>query len=125
MKFLWSVLFIIVVFGVCFTAAFSQQGTQTPTVNGIPAQSVYFLTGTSASIGGSLMVAGTPVTGTITVAGSVVGMGCLASPTSSSALITGTWVDCYVSSANTVTLRLISVLATTPAAQTYNVRVIP
>lgn len=80
---------------------------------------------TSPAIGGSLLAVGTPATTTVTVAGATTGMACLASPTAGNVLLTGTMIDCYVSSANTVTLRLMGIAAVTPVSQTYDVRVLP
>jgi hypothetical protein len=81
------------------------------------------LTATSSTIGGSLLTVGTPVTTTVTVTGATTSQGCSASPSAGNALIAGTTVDCYVSAANTVTLRLTGIIATTPASQTYKVTV--
>ena len=82
------------------------------------------LQGTSSSVGGSLLTVGVPVTSTITITGAATGMGCIAAPSNGNSLLSGTMVDCYVSSANTITLRLIGFSAVTPSAQTYTVRIL-
>lgn len=97
--------------------------SQTTSLSGLNGNAI--LSATSSSLGGSLLAVGTPVTTSVTVTGATLGMGCVASPSSGNALLTGTWVDCYVSAANTVTLRLIGTVVTTPTAQTYVVRVMP
>jgi hypothetical protein len=81
------------------------------------------LTATSGALGGSLLVVGVPVTTTVSVTGATTSQGCTAAPSAGNALIAGTTVDCYVSSANTVTLRLTGIAAVTPASQTYKVTV--
>lgn len=83
------------------------------------------LSGTTPSIGGALLIIGTPVVSTLTINGAAPGMVCVMDPSSGNALIAGTFIDCYVSSANTVTVRLTGIVVLTPASQTYNVRVIP
>jgi len=82
------------------------------------------LTGTSGSIGGSPLTAGTCATGTVSVTGATTSMGVVATP----ATYPGdafTWSG-YVSSSNTVTVRVCTNLAAggTPTASVYNVRVI-
>lgn len=80
------------------------------------------LSATSASIGGSALLAGAVATGTVTVAGAVSGMVVLVTPNT----YPGDAIDwrAYVSSANTVTVVVSAIIAATPAASTYNVRVI-
>jgi hypothetical protein len=84
------------------------------------------LSGTTGSIGGSLMTAGSCVAGTATVTGATSSMVATTSPSGDpdSTLSTGVSFYAFVSSANTVTVRLCALVAVTPAAQTYNVRVL-
>lgn len=85
------------------------------------------LSGTSGSIGGSLLVAGACSSGTVTVTGATTGMFAGASPaggvdpTNGGTL--GVSIDARVSSTNTVTVSVCSPIAGTPTASTYNVRV--
>ena len=80
--------------------------------------------GTTGSIGGSSLAAGTCATGTAAVAGAASGMDAKATPTTYPGAAF-TW-SAYVSSANTVTVSVCTALAAggTPTASTYNVRVI-
>jgi hypothetical protein len=82
------------------------------------------LTGTTASIGGSALTAGTCASGTVTVTGATTGMAVVVTP----ATYPGdacTWHG-YVSAANTITVKVCTNLASggTPTASVYNVRVI-
>lgn len=81
--------------------------------------------GTTVSIGGSLILLGGNVTGTGTVTGAVVGSNCIATPSNGSFLPVGIAIDCTILTANTATVRLSAIIAGTPSALTYNVRVIP
>lgn len=83
------------------------------------------LSGTTGSIGGSLLATiGATVTGTATVAGAVVGSP-VAVSASDGTLPNGLVVlSAAVTSADTVTVQLSALAAVTPAAKTYNVRVI-
>ena len=83
------------------------------------------LSGTTGSIGGSLLAVGASASGTVTVTGATVGMPCDAQAsdgTNMSAL--GANVGCTVTAANTVTVNVVAIVALTPAAKTYVVRVI-
>lgn len=84
------------------------------------------LTGTTSSIGGSLLVGvGSTATGTATVAGAVVGQPVAVSAsdgTAPNALIS---LSASVTSTNTVTVQLTALAAVTPTAKTYNVAVLP
>lgn len=84
------------------------------------------LSGTTASIGGSLLLAGACAAGTATVAGATTSMAATASPSSDpdSSLSTGAAIYAFVSSSNTVTVRICAIVSVTPASTTYNVRVI-
>ncbi len=87
------------------------------------------LSGTTASIGGGALLAGACATGTVTVTGATTSMQANASPAGgvdpSNGGVLGIAIDARVSSANTVTVSVCSPIAGTPAAATYNVRVIP
>lgn len=80
------------------------------------------LTGTSASIGGGLLTVGTCASGTATVAGATTSMVAVASPNTYAG--DGDYWVAYVSSANTVTVKVCATATLTPGATTYNVRVI-
>jgi hypothetical protein len=79
------------------------------------------LSGTTSTIGGTALAAGSCASGTATVTGAAVGM----------AVALGTYegdsfrASGYVSAANTVTVKVCAFVAGTPTAQTYSVRVIP
>lgn len=80
------------------------------------------LSGTSGSIGGGALLAGARATATVSVTGATTSMAVAVTP----AVDPGagiTW-DGWVSSADTVTVEVIAVVAGTPTATTYNVRVI-
>jgi hypothetical protein len=79
------------------------------------------LTGATASMGGSPMTVGQTITATAAVAGSTTGMAVVCSPVTYPGA--GFVFDSYVSSANTVTVRLTAVVVGTPTASVYNVRV--
>ena len=84
------------------------------------------LTGTTGSIGGSALLAGACASGTATVTGASTGMPAIAAPsdgTNISAL--GTSISATVTSSNTVTVNVCALLAVTPTAKNYNVRVMP
>jgi hypothetical protein len=80
------------------------------------------LTGATASMGGSVMTVGQTITATATVTGATTTMVAVCSPQSYPGA--GFVWDAYVSSANTVTARLTCVLAGTPVASIYSVRVL-
>jgi len=77
--------------------------------------------GTTASIGGGALLVAGCTSGTITVAGAAAGMGVVVAPNTYPG--DGTFWYGYVSSANTVTVKVCVVLALTPTASTYTVRV--
>jgi len=93
-------------------------------VTGVPVRPS--LSGTTAAIGGGALLAGQVAQGTVTIAGATTSMVATASPSSDpdSNLSTGIAIYAFVSSANTVTVRVCAIVAVTPAAVTYNVRVI-
>lgn len=80
------------------------------------------LSGTSASIGGGALLAGQCSSTTLTVNGAAVGNPIALAPTTFPG--TGTTYYAYVSSANTVTVSVCAIIALTPAASTYSVKVI-
>jgi hypothetical protein len=81
------------------------------------------LTGTTGSIGGSSLTAGTCATGAVTISGATTGMVAVATPSTYPG--DGMAWRPYVSAANTITVKVCAEVAGTPAASTYNVRVIP
>lgn len=81
------------------------------------------LSGTSAPIGGSALTAGQCASGTVTVTGAMTSMVAMASPAGTDAG-DAFGVRAYVSSANTVTVKVCAVVAGTPASVAYNVRVL-
>jgi len=87
-----------------------------------PANNLGILSST-ASIGGAALLLGATTSGTATVTGAVVGTPCIAS-TSDGTFVSGVNISCNVTAANVATVTLQAVLAGTPVAKTYNVRVI-
>jgi len=81
------------------------------------------LTGTSGSIGGTALAAGACASGTVSIPGATTAMAVVASPTTYPG--DGMAWRPYVSAAGTVTVKVCADVAGTPAASTYNVRVIP
>ena len=79
------------------------------------------LSGTSASLGGAALLAGAVATGTVTITGAAVGMTVNITPNT----YPGDAIDWrgYVSAVNTVTVIVSAIIAATPTASTYNVRV--
>jgi hypothetical protein len=79
-------------------------------------------TGTTGSIGGGALLAGTCASGTVAVTNSLTGNAVLVSPNTypGDGII---WYG-YVSVNGTVTVKVCSILALTPTAGTYNVKVI-
>ncbi len=83
------------------------------------------LSGTTGSIGGSLLTVGASASGTATVTGATVGMVCTAQPSDGTNLYAlGANIGCTVTAANTVTVNVVAIVALTPVAKTYTVRVI-
>lgn len=83
------------------------------------------LCATTGSIGGGALLVGASASGTVSVAGALVGMPCIAQPSDGTDMIAlGAVVSCTVTSANTATVRVLAVLALTPTAKTYVVRVL-
>lgn len=80
------------------------------------------LAGTSGSIGGGALLAGACASGTLTVTGATTSMVALTDPNTYPG--DGTLWDAQVTSANTVTVKVCAIIAITPTASTYNVRVL-
>ncbi len=106
------------------TVAIANGGTGATTLTGaqtalgiVPA-----LSGTSGSIGGSALAAGANATGTVSIAGATTGMAVIVSPVTFPGAGMS-WAG-YVSSAGTVTVVVTAIVAGTPTASVYNVRVI-
>lgn len=94
--------------------------------NTAPAGYSAVLSGTTASIGGGALIPGACVAGTATVTGATTSMASVASPAADpdSTLSTGIAIYSFVSSSNTVTVRICAIVAVTPTAVAYNVRVL-
>ncbi|SRR6266550_2492565 len=88
---------------------------------------IAYLSGVTGSTGGSLLtLGGTSSSGTASVTGASPGMPCEAQPSDGTNMwLLGVMIGCTVTSSNTVTVNLNSLLTVTPAAKTYNVRVFP
>jgi hypothetical protein len=80
------------------------------------------LTGTTGSIGGSLLAAGACSSGTVAVSLSTTSMAVIATPVTYPG--DGNYWMAYVSAAGTVTVKVCAAIAGTPGASAYNVRVI-
>lgn len=89
-------------------------------VNSVPIQGSY--TGTTGSIGGSLLAAGACSSGTVSVTSSTTAMAVAATPVTYPG--DGNYWVGYVSTAGTVTVKVCAAVAGTPGASTYNVRVL-
>jgi hypothetical protein len=84
------------------------------------------MSGTTGSIGGSLLVVGASASGTVTITGAQPGMPCDASPSDGTDFAgLGALVSCTVTSSGTATVRVMAVISLTPSSKTFNVRVIP
>jgi len=84
------------------------------------------MSGTTGSIGGSLLAAGASASGTATVTGATVGMVCTAQPSDGTNIYAlGANIGCTVTATNTVTVNVVAIVTLTPVAKTYNVRVVP
>jgi hypothetical protein len=94
--------------------------------NTAPAGFSAVLSGTTGTIGGSLLAAGACAVGTATITGATSAMVASASPSADpdSTLSTGIAIYAFISSANTATVRECAIVAVTPAAVTFNVRVL-
>lgn len=79
-------------------------------------------TGTTASIGGGALLAGACASNTATITGATTSMVADASPATYPG--DGNYWLAYVSASNTITVKVCAVVAGTPTASTYNVRLI-
>ncbi len=82
------------------------------------------LSGRTGTIGGAALAAGACASGTLPVAGATVGAPVAVSASDGSLPSGTTMLSAAVTSAGTVTVQVCAVGATTPAAKTYNVRVL-
>jgi hypothetical protein len=83
------------------------------------------IAGTTGSIGGSALTAGQSTSGTAFVSGALTTMGCFTQPTDGTNMAaTGFAVGCTITSAGTATVSVTAIVAGTPTAKTYAVRVI-
>lgn len=89
-------------------------------VNGAPLTPTF--SATSASIGGTALAAGACSTTATTVTGAAVGMAVIGTPNTYPGA--GNVWNSYVSAANTVTTEVCAIVAATPVASTYNIRVL-
>ncbi len=80
------------------------------------------LYGLSGSIGGGALAAGAAASGTVTVTGAAVGHAVVVVPNTDPGV--GFCIQAFVTSANTVTVRVIAIVAGTPTASTYVVFVL-
>jgi hypothetical protein len=80
--------------------------------------------GSTASFGGAALLLGGNVTADAAVAGATVGSNCVATRADGTFLAVGLIIDCKVNTAGIATVRISAVLAGTPTAGVYNVRVI-
>ncbi len=78
--------------------------------------------GTTGTIGGSLLVAGACTSGTVAVINSTTAMAVSASPVTYPG--DGAYWLAYVSTNGTVTVKVCAAVMTTPTASNYNVRVL-
>jgi hypothetical protein len=84
------------------------------------------MSGTTVSIGGGALLAGACASGTATVTGATVGMPAIATPSDGTNIpALGTSISATVTATNTVTVNVCALLALTPAAKSYSVRVLP
>jgi hypothetical protein len=80
------------------------------------------LSGTSPAIGGSALLAGGTATDTVNISGAAVGMAVAVTPNTYPGA--GVDWDAYVSAPGVVTVVVTGIIAVTPTASTYNVRVL-
>lgn len=115
---------LIAVFVFAFVVVANAQTNPGPACNPFPCISISSGTflGTSGSLGGGALIAGACATTTVTVTGATTSMVVVLSP----ATYPGDgfeWAS-YVSAVNTVTAKVCALIAGTPTASLYNVRVI-
>jgi len=111
---------------ICFVATSSQQGgTLNPpaNMNSLTYNVAALLSGTTASIGGSALSAGQCTSGTVTISGALTSMAVVVSPVADPGVGVSPPYG-FVSATNTVTVRVCAMVAVTPAAVGYNVRLL-
>lgn len=82
------------------------------------------IAGTTVSIGGALLILGGSTSGTASVTGAAIGQVCSANASDGTLPPVGIIIDCAVTGTGIVTVRLSAAIAGTPAAKTYNVRLL-
>ena len=82
------------------------------------------LSGTTANIGGSALSSGNCATGMVSIFGATTAMAVVVTGASGTDPGANYILRGYVSASGTVTVNLCAIASGTPAAQTYNVRVI-
>lgn len=90
------------------------------TINGTAVNPI--LSGTSGSLGGGLLAAGACTSGTVSITGAASGMSVIATPTTYPG--DGVQWQAYVSSSNTVTVKVCEIILGTPTVSIYNIRVV-
>jgi hypothetical protein len=84
------------------------------------------LSGTTGSIGGSLLSVGASASGTASIPGAVAGKNCIATASDGTNIYAlGANIGCTVATAGVATVSVVAVIALTPPAKTYNVTVLP
>jgi hypothetical protein len=107
--------------GVTATAPLVSSGGATPNISCPTCITMAALTGTTASIGGSPLTAGSCATGTASITGATVGHPVSVSASDGSLPDGLTILSAAVTAANTVTVQLCAVANNTPATKTYSV----
>jgi hypothetical protein len=103
------------------TAPLVSSGGATPNISCPTCITTAALTGTTGSIGGGALTAGSCTSGTASVTGATVGHPVYVSASDGSLPNPFTLLSAAVTSASTVTVQLCAVASNTPAAKTYNV----
>lgn len=81
---------------------------------------------TTGSIGGGALLAGASASGPATCTGATTSMVCTAQPTDGTNMYAlGANIGCTITSANTATVNVVAIIAFTPVAKSYTVRVTP
>jgi hypothetical protein len=87
-------------------------------------QALPAISATSVSIGGALIGLGSSVTGIASAPSALAGQNCIATPSDGTLLPVGITIDCAIITSGTATVRLSALIAGTPPAKTYNIRII-
>jgi hypothetical protein len=96
-----------------------QDGGAVPVIPPIPS---FNLSGSTGSIGGSLLAVGGCTSGSVSIAGATTAMAVAVAPVTYPG--DGMWWEGYVSSAGTVTVKVCAAVLGIPASSTFRVRVI-